>query len=151
MIKTLFIMAGTLLLMGCSASKGPNLHYDRYKTPSDLFRELGLMRSASGGGEYVGKNIRAFDDDFKGFCASQNGVWSSSEKVVAVPIMWYSGFLRPGASKNSTVKVSFGKCTVEGEPYFDYKETWGDSRSYAIDRVAEKEYLNKAKERRQPW
>lgn len=136
--------------MGCSASKEPNLHYDRYKTPSDLFRELGLKYNKDSHYEYIGHNLREHHDHFNAYCKLNSGVWTLEDKTVVHPRLGGTGFYSLNA-KNDYLKVSFGQCTVEGELFFDYKETWGDSKSYVIDRIAEKEYFQKIKDRRQPW
>lgn len=143
-------MAGTLLLMGCSASKGPNLNYDRYKTPSDLFRELGLKYKKDSYYEYIGHNLREHHDHFNAYCKLKNGIWTIKDKTVVNPRLLVTGFYSQN-QKNDYTKVTLGECTVSDESFFEFNDFWNGKESVAIDSIAKKEYEMKLKEKGQVW
>lgn len=147
-MKNLFLMMTfPLFFIACSATQ-PNLQYDRYETPSDLFRELGLMYRKGSYYEYRGKNLRRHNHHFEGYCKAKNGSWSVRETTLVTPRP--PGFWSV-SHKNDYTKVSIGRCVVSEKSLFEFKDFWNGREGIAIDGIAKKEYEAKLKEKGQSW
>lgn len=150
-MNNLFLMMTfPLFFIACSATQ-PNIAYDHYKAPSDLFRELGFEYRKGSFYEYNGVNFRKHERHFKAYCNAKDGIWSAEEKTIVTPRKIESGFLKHNL-KNDVSRIWVGNCVVSDESFFKIQDyVFVKGKAVAIDGIAKKEYEAKLKEKGQSW
>lgn len=154
-----FIIFGVIFFAGCSTKTyEPNIHYEKYTKPSDLFREIGMKKK--GDEEWRGR-LDEIEKYLEKYCEHRSGKWQTREGLVKGFGYRHSlatgeigtaaglGYEKDGYCKNKNDEVLFRMHCKRGQEIdrSGDKPRWGamGDNCYVVDTDADKRRMEDIK------